>query len=469
MPAPKSRCARKALFVVACLGLLVATCCAAIVKKPRTPEGKCAAPDGKPSRWGHLYVENGLERLEFFTADFSTKFPCAPLAFAEANPVEACSPLEGNVRGKAVLVKRGTCSFQQKAEHVARAGALAMIVENTAKDGLFLMPAGLPRDPNAVKSTDPEQEDTKEKQREPEYFRDITSVLIRPRSAKLLRLHFDRHPESKVVIEGEFSRRPDDTMHVTLESCGECQRGITGLSLEEENVQRERYLHGGRSGVVTLRGAANEEVYSFDFFASLMGASMPPPRAEGYPIVVPASGNEMACEPFESNEVPHGAVVLVQRGLCPFVDKLENALHAGASAAIIVNNEGEISLPGVAESQMIPDESGFRSGSLMGSAITFQHAGMHAMHLLQQQEGEGTLRAHFQYTDIDILAVKLLAENAEEAERHAEMLSFPQHHPGEFGHLIRQLNLQHREAAQDILFPLFSAMGSKYVEMQKEK
>jgi hypothetical protein len=36
-----------------------------------------------------------------------------------AQPADACKPLENDVRGKAVLVRRGGCPFVQKAEQVS--------------------------------------------------------------------------------------------------------------------------------------------------------------------------------------------------------------------------------------------------------------------------------------------------------------------------------------------------------------
>ena len=35
-----------------------------------------------------------------------------------ARPAEACTPLENDVRGKVVLVRRGSCPFVKKAEEV---------------------------------------------------------------------------------------------------------------------------------------------------------------------------------------------------------------------------------------------------------------------------------------------------------------------------------------------------------------
>lgn len=45
-----------------------------------------------------------------------------------AKPAEACGPLENDVRGKVVLVRRGSCAFVKKAEEVQAAGGRAMVV-----------------------------------------------------------------------------------------------------------------------------------------------------------------------------------------------------------------------------------------------------------------------------------------------------------------------------------------------------
>lgn len=49
-----------------------------------------------------------------------------------AKPVDACSALlnGADVRGKAVLVRRGGCSFVKKAEEIQAAGGRLMIVGN---------------------------------------------------------------------------------------------------------------------------------------------------------------------------------------------------------------------------------------------------------------------------------------------------------------------------------------------------
>ncbi len=49
---------------------------------------------------------------------------------AVAKPVEACSPIENDIKGKAVLVRRGSCPFVKKAEEIQAAGGRVMIIGN---------------------------------------------------------------------------------------------------------------------------------------------------------------------------------------------------------------------------------------------------------------------------------------------------------------------------------------------------
>lgn len=59
---------------------------------------------------------------------------------------------------------------------------------------------------------------------------------------------------------------------------------------------------------------------------------VPPPAA--------ANGNTSGCEAADFGGFPRGAVALLQRGTCPFDDKVANAAAAGA-AAVVIFNEGQ--------------------------------------------------------------------------------------------------------------------------------
>jgi hypothetical protein len=68
--------------------------------------------------------------LEYLLAHFGTKVtpPSSSYGLIVANPVEACLPIENNVKGKIVLVRRGSCPFVKKAENVQAAGGVAVVL-----------------------------------------------------------------------------------------------------------------------------------------------------------------------------------------------------------------------------------------------------------------------------------------------------------------------------------------------------
>ena len=57
---------------------------------------------------------------------------------------------------------------------------------------------------------------------------------------------------------------------------------------------------------------------------------IPPPGGAGTSI----SG----CDPADFDDMPPGAIALIQRGTCPFTLKYQNALEAGAAAVLIFND-----------------------------------------------------------------------------------------------------------------------------------
>ncbi len=59
------------------------------------------------------------------------------------------------------------------------------------------------------------------------------------------------------------------------------------------------------------------------------------------PLALPAAGADglrLGCEPADFAAVPAGAIVLVQRGVCTFEAKIDNASAAGAGAVFVYNN-----------------------------------------------------------------------------------------------------------------------------------
>lgn len=71
--------------------------------------------------------------IEYLLSFFGTKSLDASSSYdiAVAKPAEACTPIENDIRGKIVLVRRGSCPFVKKAEEIQAAGGRAMIVGNS--------------------------------------------------------------------------------------------------------------------------------------------------------------------------------------------------------------------------------------------------------------------------------------------------------------------------------------------------
>mmetsp|Transcript_22223 Transcript_22223/g.32332 ORF Transcript_22223/g.32332 Transcript_22223/m.32332 type:complete len:459 (+) Transcript_22223:67-1443(+) len=108
---------------------------------------RCVPATYQERAWVKELVEGGIMHIhsssnkedskrptsfEYLLAHFGTRVAHQDkkLPLVMSKPAEACEPLEKDVKGKAVLVRRGSCSFVQKAEHVQNAGGIAMIVSS---------------------------------------------------------------------------------------------------------------------------------------------------------------------------------------------------------------------------------------------------------------------------------------------------------------------------------------------------
>nr|WP_152498628.1 M28 family peptidase [Nocardiopsis prasina] len=71
-------------------------------------------------------------------------------------------------------------------------------------------------------------------------------------------------------------------------------------------------------------------------------------------VAVAPDSAASGCSPDDFADFPEGAVAITVRGSCPFEDKVTNSADAGASAALVVNNEDEVFLGTVSEPSAIP-------------------------------------------------------------------------------------------------------------------
>lgn len=85
----------------------------------------------------HQVTEGGALKIgdfkaEFLTAKFGSPLPTNSLTLAASEPANGCGELDASkLAGKAVLLRRGGCTFLDKVSNAQRAGAAAAIVINT--------------------------------------------------------------------------------------------------------------------------------------------------------------------------------------------------------------------------------------------------------------------------------------------------------------------------------------------------
>jgi hypothetical protein len=106
--------------------LLASTLCfLASADLPRNTLGDdTIANEDQPELWGLVKMPGGMAGFEFFVAHFSAPLVCGEQRVVVADPADGCGTLvnAAQVAGAAVLVSRGTCSFESKSAWAAAAG-----------------------------------------------------------------------------------------------------------------------------------------------------------------------------------------------------------------------------------------------------------------------------------------------------------------------------------------------------------
>ncbi len=327
-----------------------------------------------------------LDSVCSWCARFSAFFPCEALPLVVPEPESACGGASlvarggGSLQGKAVLVSRGPCSFAEKADAISRAGGLAMILGNQVDHSLFAMPdyrAGVPL---------PKRPDLPQ----------IVSVMVRERTARLLRHHAASAGDSALVLfRGERTKDTSRAVTDELEACGKCVDSGLPVDFAPQKVRGGVLVAGADAASVGADAPGHDAATALlrvDFFTGFEGASLPTRRAA--PLVVPQPGNEFGCKPLDRAAMPRDAVLLLRRGECLFADKLGHAVAAGAWAVLLENGASPMSIPATPEGQLDPFTSAFRRGSLVAMAsITADDA-----ELLRERLGAsiGKLSVRFQ-------------------------------------------------------------------------
>lgn len=315
----------------------------------------------KEEVWGHVYPRRGVAGFEFYRAEFGTRPACSWLHLRHVAGWNGCTeaPAGSNLSGGAVLVDRGSCSFEDKARHIEAAGGSAAIIVNSVESSnsgrsMFRMPAGALLEKFQQKGTPKTR---------------IVAVLVKSDVGAVLKSYAAKGIE--IWLQPEFIGPVGDN-RLALVPVGACAPAITARfapPAEEEEV--EVGATGGAaagsgaaaapgsdqleasdlvtdstsleySGLVIESGAVTHEGVVHEWLAATFGA---PFGAAPLAVVgaTPASG----CTALDASAVA-GKLVVVKRGECTLLDKAKMVEEAGGLAVFIANQEAGLRRPGFA-------------------------------------------------------------------------------------------------------------------------
>lgn len=288
--------------------------------------------DGE-SMWGHIYMEDGATSFEFFRALFGGVYGCSPNGYEVAlAPVtttvinddeeeafligDGCEPPPADsITGKMWLVRRGTCSFNDKAIVAEKAGASGMIVVNNAP-GLLRMPSGVLKQKKNFDLT-------------------IPAVMITDVEGRMLHKFLKRDPQQHIRIIGESSSKGKLTKVgacSTMES-GNVEVNADGTTSASTKRQTVKLIEGG---VLHLDGTTQntDDKITYEFLRGMFGGPLP---RNALPMVMATP--EDGCGPITNAAEVAGKIAIVVRGACMFTNKGTNVERAGASGMIVINRD----------------------------------------------------------------------------------------------------------------------------------
>ncbi len=266
----------------------------------------------KKLTYGRIYLPYGVQSFEYSLASFGGPPPLGPLTLTLSKSLYECNSTgTENYHGNVVLVKRGNCTFLQKALNLKANNATGMLVVST-EDRLESPSSGYGVDKNIT-----------------EHVVNSLGNFFVVQSANTTWGSLQR------TVEFYAAEHKLPTFHVVPLQChtgGHCNP----LTREEQALKGE--VSWGRIRV--RRASSKSESKTFEFLTSNFGAHLP----VGVELPVVRSSSPFACDQVEniSPALLHehsvsGVAMLAQRGECRFDIKALRAQTAGSRILILTD------------------------------------------------------------------------------------------------------------------------------------
>jgi hypothetical protein len=266
-------------------------------------------------------------------ADFGSMTPpCTAVNVSIASPMSACSGLLNpeEVKGTYAVVVRGTCTFWHKAKNALDAGAVGVLVLNSDKTGVSVMPAGPFPTIDFVNT--------------PVVMLEKSAGVTLTKLAPIMPVKAILHSATTKEVCGKGGMKA-----VEVAADGTI---VGGEEVDETEIRTEK---SGKRTNPSKPGLCELHVWTpskgllvlKECATAIFGDPMP---KFARPIVFGGVGcDNIAASAF-------GNIVVVERGVCAFGNKALLAQSLGAGAIIVTNkgNRGVLRMPAAAPDPTIP-------------------------------------------------------------------------------------------------------------------
>ena len=283
----------------------------------RRPKAVSATTDAQDAHKAAVNLETEFEifspliaagTYRFQQAEFGlSQLPCEPIDLRPAQPMDGCNSVSGGYEGSIMVVSRGTCSFIIKAEKVQAVKGSMVLITNT-EEKLMKMPKGAAR----VKHIEIGMSLVAKKIG---FMIGVVSKMMRRN------LMADGRPGAILASFGQGKR---------CESERRKARAVA-QSAETGAIEVIQGTRARKAGHILLWDGKKYATYEAE-----KGTFGTAPNNVPYRLVIgkPIQG----CEPFHNSDVA-GALVVVQRGACPFFDKAMQVQKQAGAGVLILNTE----------------------------------------------------------------------------------------------------------------------------------